>query len=116
MFEAKKFAKATLRMIKVSPRKLNLITGLIRNLKVSDAIMQLKFSKKRAAVDVKKCLQSAIANAENNDGLDIDNLVVLKAIVGKGSVMKRLVPRARGKAFRIKKFFSNLYITVSEIK
>lgn len=116
MFEAKKSSKATLKMIKVSPRKLNLIIDLIRNLKVSDAIMQLKFSKKRAAIAVKKCLQSAIANAENNDGLDIDNLVVLKAIVGKGRVMKRLVPRARGKAFRIKKFFSNLYITVSEIK
>ncbi|KJV55266.1 ribosomal protein L22 [Orientia chuto str. Dubai] len=115
MFEMKNSADATLKMIRVSPRKLNLIAGLIRTLKVSDAIVQLSFSKKRAAINVKKCLQSAIANAENNKGLDIDNLIVLKAIVGKGGVMKRLVPRARGKSSRIKKFFSNLYITVSEI-
>lgn len=107
-------AKAIARLIRVSPRKLNLVAGLIRNMKASEALVQLAFSKKRIANEVKKCLQSAVANAENNFGLDIDSLVVAHASVGKALVMKRTMPRARGRAARINKFFSNLYITVEE--
>ena len=112
----KNFAKASARLLRVSPRKLNLVAGLIRNMKASDAMVQLTFSKKRIALAVKKCLQSAVANAENNMGLDIDNLVVTSATVGKGLVMKRILPRAKGRAGRIDKFFSNLYITVTEVE
>ncbi len=111
-----KSAKSILKMIRVSPRKLNLVASVIRCLKVSDAIVQLKFSKKRVANDIRKCLQSAIANAENNHGLDVDNLIVSKVTISKGLVMKRFMPKARGKASRVNKFFSNLYITVSEVK
>ena len=109
-------AKAVARLLRVSPRKLNLVAGFIRNMKVSEAIVQLTFSPKRIAKDVKKCLQSAVANAENNFGLDIDNLVVTNATVGKALVMKRFMPRARGRAGKIEKFFSNLYITVTEVE
>jgi large subunit ribosomal protein L22 len=107
-------AVAISKSLRIAPRKLNLVAGLIRNMKVSDALIQLTFCKKRISRDVKKCLQSAIANAENNFGLDIDNLVVTSATVGKALVMKRVMPRARGRAARINKFFSNLYITVTE--
>jgi large subunit ribosomal protein L22 len=110
-----KNANATAKLLRVSPRKLNLVAGFIRNMKVSEALMQLTFSRKRIAKDVKKCLQSAIANAENNFGLDIDNLVVTNATVGKALVMKRFMARGRGKAGKIDKFFSNLYITVTEV-
>ncbi|MGC0371825.1 MAG: hypothetical protein DGJ47_000526 [Rickettsiaceae bacterium] len=107
-------AKASIMRLRTSPQKLNLVTTLIRNMKVSDALVQLTFSSKRIAYDVKKCLQSAIANAENNMGLDIDNLVVESATVGRAMVMKRFKARARGRGAKIIKPFSNLYITVSE--
>jgi large subunit ribosomal protein L22 len=106
--------KAVANNIRVSPRKLNLVASLIRNMKASDALKQLSFSEKRIAIDVSKCLKSAIANAENNYGMDIDNLVVSLATVGKSIVMKRMRPRAKGRGARIEKFFSNLYITVVE--
>lgn len=111
-----KIAKATSKRLKTSPRKLNLVAGMIRNMKAEEALIQLQFSKKRIALDVKKCLQSAIANAENNHGLDIDSLVVTSASVGKSLLMKRMRPRAKGRGMRINKFFSNLYITVTEIQ
>lgn len=110
----KNSAIAVAKSLRVSPRKLNLVAGSIRNMKVSEALVQLTFSHKRIAKEVKNCLQSAIANAENNFGLDIDALVVTSATVGKALVMKRVMPRARGRAARINKFFSNLYITVTE--
>lgn len=107
-------AKAIAKSLRVSPRKLNLVAASIRNMKVDKALIQLSFSSKRIAIEVKKCLQSAISNAENNAGLDIDNLHVTSATVGKSLVMKRVHPRARGRAASIKKYFSNLYITVTE--
>ncbi|WP_341763937.1 50S ribosomal protein L22 [Candidatus Tisiphia endosymbiont of Beris chalybata] len=109
-------AIAIVKSIRVSPRKLNLVATSIRNMKVAEALVQLTFSPKRIANEVKKCLQSAIANAENNFGLDVDTLLVTSATVGKGLVMKRIMPRAKGRATRINKFFSNLYITVTEIE
>lgn len=110
----KNSAVAIARSLRVSPRKLNMVAASIRNMKVSEAMVQLSFSQKRIAGAVKKCLQSAIANAENNSGLDIDNLFISSATVGKALVMKRVMARARGRAARINKFFSNLYITVTE--
>lgn len=107
-------AKAVARVLRISPRKLNLVAGLIRGMKASEAIVQLTFCKKRISNEVKKCLQSAIANAENNFALNIDNLIVTEATVGKAFVLKRAMPRARGRTGRINKFFSNLYITVTE--
>ena len=107
-------AKAVLRMIRVSPQKLNLVAGLIRGKKVSRALADLEFSRKRIAQDVRKCLQSAIANAENNHDLDVDDLVVSQAFVGKALVMKRFHARARGRAGRVEKPFSNLTIIVRE--
>ena len=98
-------AMAKLRMLRTSPQKLNLVAGLIRGKKVEKALTDLTFSKKRIAVDVKKCLQSAIANAENNHGLDVDELVVAEAYVGKNLVMKRGRPRARGRFGRMNKQF-----------
>lgn len=108
------FAKAS--MIRVSPRKLGLVIDLIRRMKVSEALIQLTFSKKRIAGEVKKCLQSAISNAEHNFALDVDNLYITEALIGKALVMKRMMPRAKGRGVGIKKFFSNLKITVSEIE
>jgi large subunit ribosomal protein L22 len=110
-----KIADAKSRLLRVSPRKLNLVAQMIRNMKVSEALIQLSFNKKRIAIDVKKCLQSAIANAENNFGLDIDQLVVTSATVGKGLLMKRMMPRAKGRGVRINKFFSNLHIIVTDM-
>ncbi|TAL80220.1 MAG: 50S ribosomal protein L22 [Beijerinckiaceae bacterium] len=108
-------AKAVCRMIRISPQKLNLVAQLIRGKAVDKALADLQFSRKRIAVDVKKTLESAIANAENNHGLDVDDLVVAEAFVGKALVMKRFSPRARGRAGRIEKAFSNLTIVVREI-
>src|SRR3954453_9391407 len=88
-------AKAVARMLRVSPQKLNLVAGLIRGKKVSTALADLEFSRKRIALDVRKCLESAIANAENNHDLDVDDLVVSQAFVGKALVMKRFHARAR---------------------
>ncbi|MEI6573985.1 MAG: 50S ribosomal protein L22 [Alphaproteobacteria bacterium] len=108
-------AKAVARMIRVSPQKLNLVAQLIRGKKVSRALADLEFSRKRIAADVKKCLESAIANAENNHDLDVDDLVVSQAFVGKALVMKRFHARARGRAGRVEKPFSNLTIIVREV-
>lgn len=109
-------AKAELRMVRVSPQKLNLVAGLIRGLKVEKALANLTFSKKRIAIDVKKLLESAIANAENNHGLDVDNLVITEASVGKAMVMKRFRARARGRGAKILKPFSNMRIVVREVE
>ena len=109
-------AKAVARMIRVSPQKLNLVAQLIRGKKVSTALADLEFSRKRIARDVKKCLESAIANAENNHNLDVDDLVVSQAFVGKALVMKRFHARARGRGARIEKPFSNLTIVVREVR
>lgn len=107
-------AMAIARMLRTSPQKLNLVAGLIRGKKVDKALADLTFSKRRIAVDVKKCLQSAIANAENNHGLDVDNLVVAEAWVGKNLVMKRGRPRARGRFGKIMKPFSEITIKVRQ--
>ena len=109
-------AKAVARMLRVSPQKLNLLAQLIRGKKVSTALADLEFSRKRIARDVRKCLESAIANAENNHDLDVDDLVVVQAHVGKAIVLKRFTPRARGRAARISKPFSNLTIVVREVE
>ena len=107
-------AKAVARMLRVSPQKLNLVAQLIRGKKVSAALADLEFSRKRIAKDVRKCLESAIANAENNNDLDVDDLVVKEAFVGKALVLKRFHARARGRGARILKPFSNLTIVVRE--
>ena len=109
-------AKAVARMLRVSPQKLNLVAGLIRGKKVSTALADLEFSRKRIAKDVRKCLESAIANAENNHDLDVDDLVVAQAFVGKSLVLKRFHSRARGRAGRVEKPFSNLTIIVREVE
>ena len=109
-------AMAKLRMLKTSPQKLNLLAQLIRGKKVEKALSDLTFSRKRIALDVKKCLQSAIANAENNHGLDVDELVVAEAWVGKNLVMKRGRPRARGRFGKIQKPFSELTIKVRQVE
>lgn len=109
-------AKAIARNIRVSPQKLNLVAQLIRGKKVATALADLQFSRKRIAVDVKKCLESAIANAENNHDLDVDDLVVAHAYVGKGLVMKRWSPRGRGRSGKIMKPFSHLTIVVRQVE
>jgi large subunit ribosomal protein L22 len=107
-------AQAVTWNIRVSPRKLNLVAGLIRGKKAQDAVAQLTFSKRRIAVTVKKTLESAIANAENNHSLDVDRLVVSKAELGRAMVMKRFHARGRGRASTIEKWFSHLKIVVAE--
>ena len=107
-------AKASIMRLKISAQKLNIVVALIRNMRVDEALTQLTFSSKRIAIDVKKCLQSAIANAENNLGLDIDNLIINSINVGNSCIMKRTRIRARGRSSRILKRFSNLYIVLSE--
>ena len=109
-------AKAVCRMLRVSPQKLNLLAQLIRGKRVDVALADLEFSQKRIALDVRKTLESAIANAENNHDLDVDDLVVAEAHVGKALVMKRFSPRARGRAGRINKPFANLTIVVREVE
>ena len=106
--------KAVVRRMRVSPRKLNLVAGLIRGMNVSQALTQLTFSHKRIAVEVKKALQSAIANAENNHNLNVDSLYVKEAYVGKNLVMKRMHTRGRGRSARILKPFSNLTLILRE--
>ena len=108
------FAKT--KMLRTSPQKLNLVAALIRGKKVDKALADLTFSHKRIAGDVKKCLQSAIANAENNHNLDVDNLVVAEAWVGKNLVMKRGRPRARGRYGKIMKPFSEITIKVRQVE
>jgi large subunit ribosomal protein L22 len=107
-------AQAVTRNIRVSPRKLNLVAALIRNKPVSQAVATLTFSKRRIALQVKKTLESAIANAENNHQLDVDQLVVIHAEVGKSIVMRRFHARGRGRSAQIEKFFSHLKIIVAE--
>ena len=109
-------ARAKLRMLKTSPQKLNLVAGLIRGKKVEKALTDLTFSKKRVSEDVKKCLQSAIANAENNHNLDVDELVVAEAYVGKNLIMKRGRPRARGRFGKIIKPFAEITIVVRQVE
>ncbi len=109
-------AMAKTRMLRTSPQKLNLVAGLIRGKKVEKALADLTFSKKRIAQDVRKCLQSAIANAENNHNLDVDELIVAEAYVGKNLVMKRGRPRARGRFGRIIKPFSEITIKVRQVE
>ena len=109
-------AMAKTRMLRTSPQKLNLVAAMIRGKKVSSALTDLTFSKKRIADDVKKCLQSAIANAENNHNLDVDELVVAEAYVGKNLTMKRGRPRARGSFGKIVKPFSELTILVRQVE
>lgn len=107
-------AKAVIRRLRISPRKLGLVAGLIRGMSVGSALTQLTFSNKRIANDVKKALQSAIANAENNHNLNVDSLYIKEAYVGKNLVMKRFHTRGRGKSAGIKKPYSNLTLIVQE--
>ena len=107
-------ARAVNKMIRISPQKLNLVAAMIRGKPVGRALAELEFSRKRIAVDVRKTLQSAIANAENNHDLDVDALVVKEAYVGKALVMKRFSPRGRGRVGSISKPFSHLTIVVRE--
>ncbi|MDA0707622.1 MAG: 50S ribosomal protein L22 [Proteobacteria bacterium] len=109
-------ANAVLHMVRISPQKLNLVAGIIRGLKVDKALANLTFSKKRISADVKKLLESAIANAENNHGLDVDNLVVAEASVGKALVIKRFRARARGRGAKILKPFSRMRIVVRQVE
>ena len=107
-------ARSIVRNLRVSPQKLSEVAGMIRGQKADKALATLSFSRRRIANDVKKALQSAIANAENNHSLDVDRLVVREAYVGKGLVMKRFRARARGRGARILKPYSHLTIVVSE--
>jgi len=107
-------AQAVLRNLRTSPTKLNFVAEMIRGMKVQAALTQLQFSNKRIAVDVRKALQSAIANAENNHNLNVDALVVKEAWVGKSMVMKRFHARARGRGAQILKPYSHLTIVVRE--
>ena len=107
-------AKAVLRMLRTSPQKLNLVAQLIRGKKVDKALAELQFSRKRIAIPVRKTLESAIANAENNHGLDTDTLVVAEAFVGNSLVMKRFMARGRGRSARVEKPFAHLTIVVRQ--
>ena len=109
-------AMAKSKMLRTSPQKLNLVAQMIRGKKVDQALADLTFSKKRIAVDVKKCLQSAIANAENNHNLDVDELIMAEAYVGKNLTMKRGRPRARGRFGKILKPFAELTIKVRQVE
>nr|WP_314259377.1 50S ribosomal protein L22 [uncultured Devosia sp.] len=109
-------AKAVLRMLRISPQKLNLLAQLIRGKKVEKALAELEFSHKRISGQVKKVLESAIANAENNHGLDTDSLVVAEAFVGNSLVMKRFTARGRGRSSRIEKPFAHLTIVVRQVE
>jgi large subunit ribosomal protein L22 len=108
-------AQALVNNLRCSPRKLNLVAALIRNKPAAAAVATLTFSKRRIAQDVRKALESAIANAENNHQLDVDQLVVTRAEVGRSVVMKRFHARGRGRSARIEKWFSHLKIVVAEI-
>ena len=112
--EASNEAKAVLRTLRISPQKLNLVAQSIRGLSAEKAVNELRFSQKRIAKDVLKCLKSAIDNAENNHGLDVDGLVVAQAHVGKNITMKRMHTRARGRGVRIEKLFSQITIVLRD--
>ncbi|UTW54321.1 50S ribosomal protein L22 [Kordiimonas sp. SCSIO 12610] len=109
-------AVATATMLRGSPQKLNLVAASIRGMKVEKALTSLSFNRRRNAIDVKKVLESAVANAENNHNLDVDSLVVAEATVGKALVMKRFRARARGRVGKIIKPFSRLRIVVREVE
>ncbi|MEP0155861.1 50S ribosomal protein L22 [Pseudophaeobacter sp.] len=109
-------AMAKTRMLRTSPQKLNLVAQMIRGKKVDKALIDLTFSNKRVAQDVKKCLQSAIANAENNHNLDVDELIVAEAWVGKNMTLKRGRPRARGRFGKILKPFAEITIKVRQVE
>ena len=109
-------AKAIATNIKVSPQKLNLVAGMIRGKKVQAAIADLEFSRKRVSEHVRKCVISAVANAENNHGLDVDDLIVAEAYVGKNMVLKRFHARGRGKASSIMRPFSQLTVVVRQVE
>lgn len=109
-------AMAVARNLRVSPQKLNLVAGMIRGKKVDKALADLEFSRKRIAEDVKKCVMSAVANAENNHGLDVNDLVVAEAHVGKNMVLRRLHARGRGRAGAIQKPFSQITVIVREVE
>ena len=109
-------AQAVLRNLRVSPQKLNLLAQMIRGKKVEQALADLEFSRKRVARDVRKLVMSAVANAENNHNLDVNDLVISEAFVGKNLVMKRYKPRARGRMNQILKPFSMMTVIVSEIE
>jgi large subunit ribosomal protein L22 len=109
-------AQAVARTLRVSPQKLNLVAALIRGMKVERALAELEFSRKRISGAVRKTLESAIANAENNHDLDVDALVVAEAYVGKSIVMKRFHARGRGRASRVEKPFAHLTIVVREVQ
>jgi large subunit ribosomal protein L22 len=109
-------AKAVVRNLRVSPQKLNLVAQLIRGKKVDVALADLEFSRKRIAQDVRKCVMSAVANAENNHQLDVNDLVVSQAYVGKNLVMRRFHARGRGKMAPIEKPFAQLTVVVKEVR
>ena len=108
-------AKAITRNLRVSPQKLNLVAQMIRGKKIDKALAELEFSRKRIADDVRKCVMSAVANAENNHGLDVNDLIVAEAWVGKNMVMKRFHARGRGKGARILKPFAEITVVVREV-
>ncbi|MBX7146371.1 MAG: 50S ribosomal protein L22 [Alphaproteobacteria bacterium] len=112
--KADKQVKAVAKNLRVAPRKLNLVAQAIRGLAAQAALAQLTFSRRRIAKDVKKVVQSAIANAENNHQLDVDRLYIEEASVGRGLVMKRMHARAKGRGVRVEKFLSHLTVVVSE--
>ena len=109
-------ARAVVRNLRVSPQKLNLVAQLIRGKKVDVALTDLEFSRKRIAQDVRKCVMSAVANAENNHNLDVNDLVVTQAYVGKNLVMRRFHARGRGKMSPIEKPFAQLTVVVKEVR
>jgi len=109
-------AKAVARNLKISPQKLNLLAQLIRGKKVDTALADLQFSRKRIAQDVRKCVMSAVSNAENNHGLDPNDLVVSQAFVGKNLVLRRFHARGRGRSAGIQKPFSQLTVIVKEVE
>ncbi|WP_409560368.1 50S ribosomal protein L22 [Hyphomicrobium sp. B1] len=109
-------AQAVVKSLRISPQKLNLVAGLIRGKKVDQALAELEFSEKRIAGDVRKCVMSAVANAENNHALDVNDLIVAEAYVGKNLVMKRFHARGRGRGAAILKPFSQLTVVVRQVE
>jgi large subunit ribosomal protein L22 len=109
-------AQAVVKSLRISPQKLNLVAGLIRGKKVDQALAELEFSEKRIAGDVRKCVMSAVANAENNHALDVNDLIVAEAYVGKNLVMKRFHARGRGRGASILKPFSQLTVVVRQVE
>src|SRR5262249_8459135 len=109
-------AQAVAKSLRISPQKLNLVAGLIRGKKVNQALAELEFSEKRIAGDVRKCVMSAVANAENNHSLDVDDLIVSEAYVGKNLTIKRFHARGRGRGSQILKPFSQLTVVVKQVE